>query len=150
MQRNVCLLFLLLPAVFKAGAPVPPVVEVPLASLGDAAGTDSAPFSHAIPAANLPEPNRYAVKIAALNANGVGAWSAMSEVAVYGEWFLENRRPAWDGCLQGKLPMQGKPALPRTLEVLRCSRFDRLSSVAPSVPRECLHRIPRQYAFPSH
>lgn len=62
-----------------------PVVDVPLASLGDAAGTAADPFSFAIPAANLPETNRYAVKIAGLNPNGAGAWSALSEVAVYGE-----------------------------------------------------------------
>lgn len=72
-------------AVFKAGAFVSPVVEVPLASLGGAAGTEADPFSYAIPAANLPEPNRYAVKVAAVNANGAGAWSSLSEVAVYGE-----------------------------------------------------------------
>ncbi|PRW20918.1 fibronectin type III domain-containing [Chlorella sorokiniana] len=71
-------------AVFKAGVFVAPVVEVPAASLGDAAGTAEDPFSFAIPAANRPEANRYAVKVAAVNANGAGPWSALSQVAVFG------------------------------------------------------------------
>ena len=72
-------------AVFKAGVFVAPVVDVPASSLGNAAGTAADPFSFAIPTANLPEANRYAVKVAAVNANGPGPWSALSEVAVYGE-----------------------------------------------------------------
>ncbi|PRW20837.1 Ig-like domain repeat [Chlorella sorokiniana] len=71
-------------AVFKAGVFVAPVVEVPAASLGDAAGTADDPFSFAIPAANRPDPNRYAVKVAAVNTNGAGPWSALSQVAVFG------------------------------------------------------------------
>ena len=63
-----------------------PEVEVPLASLGSAAGTLDSPYSFAIPAANLPDANRYAVKVAGVNANGAGPWSALSEVAVYGKW----------------------------------------------------------------
>ena len=74
-----------IPAVFKAGQFVAPVVEVPLASLGSASGTADSPYSLAIPAANLPDANRYAVKVAGVNANGAGPWSALSEVAVYGE-----------------------------------------------------------------
>lgn len=72
------------PAVFKSGVFVGPVVEVPLASLGDAAGTAEDPYSFAIPAVYRPDANFYAVKIVGVNPNGPGAWSALSEVAVYG------------------------------------------------------------------
>ncbi|PRW20946.1 fibronectin type III domain-containing [Chlorella sorokiniana] len=70
-------------AVFKAGTLVSPVVDVLSSSL-TGAGTAASPFSFAIPAANLPEANRYAVKVAGVNANGAGPWSALSEVALYG------------------------------------------------------------------
>ncbi len=69
---------------FKAGTFVSPVVDLSAASL-TGAGTAASPFSFAIPAANLPDANRYAVKVAGVNANGPGPWSALSEVAVYGE-----------------------------------------------------------------
>jgi len=90
-------------AVFKAGVFVAPVVDVPLSSLGDAAGTAADPFSFAIPAANLPETNRYAVKIAALNGNGAGPWSALYELAVYGEPCCWVKVHGWAACAHSKL-----------------------------------------------
>ena len=72
-------------AVFKAGAFVPPVVTVTQADLGAAAGTPDSPFSLSLPLANLPEPNKYSVRVAGINANGAGPYSAMSKAAVFGE-----------------------------------------------------------------
>lgn len=128
-----------MPAVFKAGAFVSPVVEVPLASLGGAAGTEADPFSYAIPAANLPEPNRYAVKVAAVNANGAGAWSSLSEVAVYGEllgcWGVWERHP---DCMPPWYSMAvWLPSPPARDGVQRCSALIALSmcTVAAGVPK---------------
>lgn len=79
------------------------MVEVDPSSL-TGVGTAANPFSFAIPAANLPEAHRYAIKVAAVNANGAGPWSAMSEVAVYGE---SSRQSCWGVHQFAELQLRG-------------------------------------------